>query len=215
MWDISDETVTTDSESNLNGAVVFRFVGLEVKLLLNKLGALSSCHLHATERVDTLLEEFGMSDSNSRDTPAVSEHRKEWRERNLKGEKPTRDATVPEPTFLLRACLGSLTYIACLCRPDVAEAVSAAARCPYRDLAIRMCRRILRYLAGTRDWGIGYSDKSRELFESTYRPLMTQSIVNGVFPSAVTFSDASFGSCPSTGRSVSGTLLCLFGTPYK
>lgn len=190
-----------------------RFAGLEIKLFLDSGGGSKSLLIHSEERIRCLLEDFEMSDAKKKATPAVDSHRKEWVRRIGAGVEPDRDNTEVDPEFKVKSALGSLQYISTICRPDIAESVGSAARRPFRDLAISMIRRIFRCLNGTLDWGIADNKEGGLAMESAHARYLGDFVADSHFPSAVTFSDSSFGSCPSLGRSVSGTLLTLFGTP--
>lgn len=120
-----------------------------------------------------------------------------------KHEDPaTIDSSAFPNTKLYQRIVGELNWIACGRRPDVAYAVSWLARANKEPTEHHFCvaLRVVRFLAGTADYALelkGNTGGRGELGE----PILSA------------FSDADLGGDPQTGRSTSGLVLCLGGSP--
>lgn len=103
-----------------------------------------------TEKV---LQRFGMTDSKSTKTPA---------EKGQPGDVPngTLDESIP-----FRSAVGSLMYLACATRPDIAYAVSRVSRSMAEPTSADWAsvKRIFRYLRGTSNFGLLYTSSDDEL----------------------------------------------------
>lgn len=118
-------------------------------------------------------------------------------------------------------CVGALQWAATVCRPDLASSTNclarAAARSPTQAMA-NCCRRVLRYIAGTRAVGVEYSPSiEKKLYESLRgiaehqeNEQMDKSKLEHPITS---YGNASFGSCYRTMRSVTGVIVYCYGCP--
>ena len=127
-----------------------------------------------------LLEKFGMEDCNKVDTP---------QEVNGKIPLATPSCNIGSPEAYRKA-VGSLVYLMSRTRPDIACAVRAVSEhlAAPTSVAWAALKRIFRYLKGTIDYGI------------TYRASDVNMGMHGV-------SDADWGGCINTRRSVTGSLV--------
>ncbi|CAB0034441.1 unnamed protein product [Trichogramma brassicae] len=130
-----------------------------------------------------ILKQFGMEDCNPMKTPAES-------------STPTdasTDIDALNKEIPYRSAIGSLMYLACATRPDIAYAVSRAARSMSNPSTSdwTAVKRILRYLKGTIDLGLNYTSTGREL---------------------CAFTDADFAGDVNTRRSTNGFVSLLGNT---
>ena len=106
--------------------------------------------------IDAVLKRFDMSDANERDTPL------EPKVRLSKADCPA----VPDKKVVkaYQQLVGSLMYIACATRPDIAYAVNTCAQFMTNPgpRHIEAAKHVLRYLKGTKDVGITYSKQTNE-----------------------------------------------------
>ena len=146
------------------------------------------------EYAKDLLRRFDFTDCRSEPTPA-STGTLTVRTTLSTSTRPTR---VTPSTFL--SVIGALLWLALITRPDIAQAVGAAARHGAQPTpeAIEMVKRILRYLAGSLDRSIVYSPLKHG------QPLQLKA-----------YSDSDWGGEESTGTSTSGMLILLNGTPVS
>lgn len=95
-----------------------------------------------------------------------------------------------------RQLIGSLMYLAVGTRADISFAVSALSQFLENpsELHWKAAKRVLRYIAGTRNLGIQYNSSN-------------------ISNTLVAYSDADYGSCPDTRRSISGIILTLNSGP--
>ncbi|SCZ98636.1 BZ3500_MvSof-1268-A1-R1_Chr3-1g05516 [Microbotryum saponariae] len=136
--------------------------------------------------VDAILEEYNMANASPRPTPLAAPST--LRNRVNSDFDP---ASIP-----YRAIVGKLLYLSGTTRPDIAFAVSKAARfCNnFEAEHWEVLKHILRYLVGTRNFGIRY--------QKTHQPM--SAILEG-------FVDADHGADPVTRRSVSGYVFTCAG----
>ncbi|SDA02957.1 BZ3500_MvSof-1268-A1-R1_Chr11-1g03235 [Microbotryum saponariae] len=136
--------------------------------------------------VDAILEEYNMANASPRPTPLAAPST--LRNRVNSDFDP---ASIP-----YRAIVGKLLYLSGTTRPDIAFAVSKAARfCNnFEAEHWEALKHILRYLVGTRNFGIRY--------QKTHQPM--SAILEG-------FVDADHGADPVTRRSVSGYVFTCAG----
>jgi hypothetical protein len=105
-----------------------------------------------------------------------------------------------------RALIGSLNYVACTTRPDIAFTVNQLAKYSnaptqaHWDVAINC----LRYLAGTKNWGLRLGS------ESGCNDEFLQGVVNGIMK-AHAYADANHATGIDDKRSISGYILLVFG----
>jgi hypothetical protein len=146
--------------------------------------------LDQTEFVRELLERFGMKDSTPVSTPMVA------RLSSVNaGEK-----LEAKDHELYRAIVGSLLYLACWSRPDIALAVSELSRfvsvpCHAHLVA---AKHLLRYLNGTKELGMVYSKPGNR------GPRDTANLLWG-------YVDSDWAGCPDSRKSTSGYVLMLNG----
>ena len=146
--------------------------------------------LNQTEYVQELLERFNMSDCVSTPTPIV--HR--LSEVNG-GEKLS-----PTEHEQYRNMVGSLLYLACWSRPDLAFAVSELSRfvsSPGQN-HLKAVKHLLRYLKGTQDLGLKFAKPKNT------GPMDRPNVLWG-------FVDSDWAGCPDSRRSTSGYALMLNG----
>ena len=106
--------------------------------------------------IETVLKRFDMGDANERDTPFVP------KTRLSKQDCPQ----VPnkQDVKAYQQLVGSLMYVACATRPDIAYAVNTCAQFmsnPGRS-HMEAAKHVLRYLKATKDVGITYSKQADE-----------------------------------------------------
>ncbi|MBW0462470.1 hypothetical protein O181_002185 [Austropuccinia psidii MF-1] len=134
--------------------------------------------------VNSLLELYGMSDCRSVATPLIpNEHL----------ETPSQEEAMEfkKLNTNYRSAIGSLSYISTATRPDISYAVSSLSQFLEKP-GIRQWNafmHVLRYLKGTANVGVTYKKNIEE--------------------QAITYSDADWGNCRVTRRSVSGHLILL------
>ena len=146
--------------------------------------------LNQSEYVQELLERFNMSDSLPTSTPIV--HR--LSEANG-GEKLS-----PLEHEQYRNMVGSMLYLACWSRPDIAFAVSELSRfvsSPGQN-HMKAVKHLLRYLKGTQDLGLKFAKPKNT------GPMDRPNILWG-------FVDSDWAGCPDSRRSTSGYALMLNG----
>ncbi|SGY12439.1 BQ5605_C011g06508 [Microbotryum silenes-dioicae] len=136
--------------------------------------------------VDAILEEHHMANASPRPTPLAAPST--LRNRADSGFDP---ASIP-----YRAIVGKLLYLSGTTRPDIAFAISKAARfCnDFTAEHWEALKHILRYLVGTRNFGIRY--------QKSFQPM--SAILEG-------FVDADHGADPVTRRSVLGYVFMCAG----
>ncbi|SCZ93248.1 BZ3500_MvSof-1268-A1-R1_Chr6-2g08557 [Microbotryum saponariae] len=136
--------------------------------------------------VDVILEEYNMANASPHPTPLAAPST--LRNRVNSDFDP---ASIP-----YHAIVGKLLYLSGTTRPDIAFAVSKAARfCNnFKAEHWEALKHILRYLVGTRNFGIQY--------QKTHQPM--SAILEG-------FVDADHGADPVTRRSVSGYVFTCAG----
>ena len=149
--------------------------------------------------IDKLLKQFNMADCKSVATPCVVSN-------DLSAGKPNTH-------FPIRQAVGSLLYIATVCRCDISYAVQRVARCVSNctEAVIKAVKRILAYLKGTRLVGLEYTPEIERNFYSVYSEIAKKA-GKEVGP-AVSFSDADFAGCSVSLRSTSGSIMYYKGTP--
>lgn len=158
------------------------FLGFEIKRNRER-RLLKICQTGYIKRV---LEKFNMNESNPSSIPAEPGM-------SLQNQRSESDRKIP-----YREAIGSLLFAARVCRPDIEFAVNYASHflsC-YDDTHWQVVKKIMRYLNGTRDFGIVYGN-SGSSFE-----------ISG-------FTDADYAGCVNTRRSRSGFVFVLNGGPIS
>jgi len=122
---------------------------------------------------------------------------------------------LPEVKFPLREFVGSLLYVATMCRPDISFATQRVARHTARPTApvVKAAKRILEYLASTRDEGLVYTPKNEESFRALYSEVAKAGGQTGDLGDTVAFGDADFAACTVTMKSTSGSIIYHRGVP--
>lgn len=145
--------------------------------------------LHQSTYIHTLLKNFDMENCNPVGVPADPH---QVLTSNIdEDENPGPGIDVP-----YRQLVGSLLYLAICTRTDISFAISALSQFLENpsDLHWKAAKRVLRYIAGTRIMGIEFNSSK------TSNVLMA-------------YSDADYGSCPETRKSISGVILTLNDGP--
>ena len=171
-----------------DGGVPSWFLGLAVDYDKEK----GELHLSQEAYVERLLESHGMSNAASVKTPAATK-------RLAKAEdQPTQEEEEYMNSFPYRQVVGSLLYLTCATRPDIAFAVQQLGRHVnnFRQEHWKAAKRVLRYLKGTSDFGITYT-RSKTLMP----------------PEG--FADADFAQDEETRRSVGGYVFMMNGGPVS
>jgi len=142
-------------------------------------------------KVDEILERFGMTECHPLTTPMTG---------NLKlTTAPTSDPNIP-----YRQAIGMLSYLAHATRPDIMYAVNYLSRFThgYGQEHWKAVKRIIRYLASTKDLAITYD---RALFDlkdpSTQIP--------------IGYCDADWGNNEEDSRSITGIIFTFCGGPIS
>jgi len=125
---------------------ISNFLGMQV----TRDRAARTLTLSSAQHVDQMLERFGMTDAKPAATPLPNKT-------VLTAATPDEPVLPPEVPY--RALIGSLNYVACWTRPDIAFAVSQCARFQERPAQRHWtaAKHILRYLKGTASLGLCYS----------------------------------------------------------
>lgn len=126
------------------------FLGMKVKQ------EETSIRLNQTEYLEKVLKRFGMSDCKIVKTPIES---------GMKLVKPQDENYIPPRELPYRELIGSLMYLAVCTRPDIAYAVSYLSQfnsC-FDQTHWTAAKRILRYLNGTKDFGLIFKKTGKKL----------------------------------------------------
>ncbi|CAK9821232.1 Retrovirus-related Pol polyprotein from transposon TNT 1-94 [Anthophora plagiata] len=156
------------------------FLGFEIKRDRER-RILKICQSGYIKRI---IEKFNMSEANPCSVPAEPGM-------FLPKQTPAVEGKIP-----YREAIGSLLFAARVCRPDIEYAVNYASQflsC-YDDTHWQAVKKILRYLNGTRDYGIVYGNSKSPLE------------ISG-------FTDADYAGCITTRKSRSGFVFILNGGP--
>ncbi|XP_073821575.1 uncharacterized protein [Musca autumnalis] len=131
-----------------------------------------------------ILEKFNFSECRAVSTPM---------------ESTTTVAEVQKSTndFPYRKAVGAIMYLMLGTRPDLAFSVGVLSRSLESPTSedVQRLKRVLRYIAGTLDYGIIYKTNGLKKLEC--------------------YSDADYGGCMSTGRSTTGVVACYAGSPIS
>ena len=137
-------------EFEIHIIVSSKFLGLQYSLRDN-----GDVILHQERYTNKLLETYGMLEAKSAPTPFM----------------PNPQLTPSEPfedNKLFREVVGALLYLSSQSRPDIAFSVGYLGRKLNNPTTIdwQIVKRLLRYLVGTRDLGIVYSNKGSRRLEA-------------------------------------------------
>ncbi|CAD7935075.1 unnamed protein product [Amoebophrya sp. A120] len=133
------------------GCEVYDLLGATLEYNASK----KTMRIHMAEAIDRVLKKFNMVDCRGVATPVLPG-------RQLPEIQTTEvDTSAPETSFPLRSLVGSLQYIACMCRVDIVYAVQRVAREVVNPTpqAVKAAKRILAYLKATREIGLEYPPK--------------------------------------------------------
>ena len=150
-------------------------------MLITRDRAAKTIKLSQPRHINDLLAKFQMTDAKPYETPSSAAIK-------LTAEGEPLDTTV----YPYSTAIGSLMYIASCTRPDIAQAVGALARYMAAPTTAHWTavKHILRYLAGTPDYGITYGPDTFSL---------------------AAYCDASYAGCLDTRRSTTGYVFILNG----
>lgn len=173
------------SHFNVTVDVANEFVGMQIERNREKgmLQISQPCY------IDKILAKFNMTEANPLSVPA---------EPGLYLNKHDTDGNkrVKNERFPYREAVGSLLFAARVCRVDIEYAVNYASQFldSFGQEHWQAVKRILRYLKGTRNYGITFGN-------------------SGSYTSVTGFTDADYAGCLETRRSRSGFVFLLNGGP--
>jgi hypothetical protein len=146
--------------------------------------------LHQEMYVESLLEKYGEGDLTQYSTPAETNTYKQVEDFVKSKKEPVKT------TYPYRQVVGTLLYLTCMTRPDIANIVRYLARFMnnFHALHVKFVKRVLGYLRGTKDVGI------------VYRRQMVPNVLTA-------YSDSSYADDYFTGRSTNGIVLMFNGGP--
>ena len=161
-----------------------------------------------TKYIHDVLQRFGMENCNPAKTPLPQGAH------FLKQDCPT----TPDPKVVneYRSMIGSINYLAVATRPDLALAVSLASQVMESPASMHVLwvKHILKYLKGTTDLGITYTQQANQPTLQGYShgikrlEQLPLSILQG-------YSDSDWAGCRETRRSHSGYVFQLNGGPVS
>ncbi len=191
-------------KKDTDGNVSFDLLGCDIVLNPSKRTLRMSMEVY----IRKLLKRFDMESAKGRNHPSFDEA-------NLY------NANALPSTFKFRAVVGALQWLCCSCRPDLAHATNMLARASSRPVTNSMAkcaRLVLRYLSHTVDVGLTYSPEQETEFYDKFRGLCDHPENVGASQADIdsalhSFSDASFGVVYQSMKSISGSLVCLYGFP--
>lgn len=154
------------------------FLGLEIKR------SDDSVKISQKSYAKKILEKFNFSECRAVSTPM------ENIATVVEVQKSTND-------FPYRQAVGAIMYLMLGTRPDLAFSVGVLSRALESPTSedVQRLKRVLRYIAGTLDYGIIYKTNGEKKLEC--------------------YSDADYGGCTSTGRSTTGVVACYAGSPIS
>jgi hypothetical protein len=159
--------------------------------------------------IDKMVKRFHLEKAKMAKTPVFDEHAVY---RSV--ERAEKDPKLVVKDWNLKAALGCLQWCSTVCRPDVAQPISALGRLASRPVTAEVrsaCKRIMTYLNYSKLEGVYYSKEHEQAFETTYKNLVKGDQLKK-FNDINLFSDASFASCYISMRSISGAVLYYRGT---
>jgi len=153
--------------------------------------------------IQHLLEEYGMDDCVSSDTPStdinvlhgVSKSTESMKEKNPLAEEERFHPQVQVKNY--RSVIGSLQYLTCCTLPVIADAVNKLAQFSNdpQPQHVRALRKVLRYLSGHRADRLTYTGGNP----------------NSGVPTITAYSDADFAEDPTTRKSTTGWVVMMCG----
>jgi hypothetical protein len=141
----------------------------------------NSIKIDQSKYLQDILKRFDMVECRTYSAPAIAE---EYRDR---------DSEVPTDSSLYKQLIGSLIYLSVITRPDISFAVGKLSKYMQQPTEPDMVAafRVLRYLAGTQDRGITYSNTGDSNF--------------------VAYADADWAGDKTTAKSTSGYVITFAG----
>ena len=125
----------------------------------------------------------------------------------------------PEIKFPVREAVGSLSWLVCVCRPDICHPVNVLARVvnkPVRKGIVNSIKKVMRYVISTPKIGVFYSPDNERSFRNTLRKILQEHAPDGDVKRLIRdwnlFNDASFASCHVTMLSTSGAIDYFLGS---
>jgi hypothetical protein len=167
--------------------------------------------LTMTKYIDDCLQRFNMTNCNAVSTPMIAN--------SVLTATDTTDTPFEDPNEY-RSCVGALLFLCTQIRPDCSNAISHCARYMQSPMTShwQACKRILRYLAGTKDVGIRFNGNSDQEFHGRMSFNFKGADVTErkkLFKAGqlVGYSDADWARDLDTRRSQSGYIYLLAGAP--
>jgi hypothetical protein len=147
-----------------------------------------SVQINQSQYIDDLLQRFEMTNCNPVSTPMI--------QRLSEKSEPL----TPQEHNQYRNLIGSMLYLSCWTRPDIAFAVSELSRFVSSPCQIHMlaAKHLLRYLKGTKDLGLQFTKPKDQSSRNQTNILWG-------------FVDSDWAGCPLTRRSTTGYVLMLNG----
>jgi hypothetical protein len=154
------------------------------------------------------LERYGLQECKVAPTPGVV-----GSATFLAPNQPGEDAVSDPPADkqLYQELIGTLMYSAVSCRPDIAYQVQLLARSMQAPRMRHMtaAKRVLRYLAGTKEVGLAFGSRNGDkVADSRGRD-------NGISLDVCCFADADWANCPVERKSVYGWVAKVNGNPIS
>ena len=154
--------------------------------------------------IEKVMKEFGMEDCSPVSDPSFSFKSVAAA---MKSQKPT--------NFPIKRAIGMLNWLVSSTRPDILMPVQAIAKLSAlgcTQALVNVTKKVIRYLSGTKEYGIEWSREREASFHRLYSSLLPEDEQHRLGRVAH-FSDASFASCPKTLKSTSGMITYLRGSP--
>ncbi|KAG9512183.1 hypothetical protein KCU93_g10402, partial [Aureobasidium melanogenum] len=147
-----------------------------------------SVHLHQAAYIQQILERFGMEDIYPRHIPMRTD---------CKLSQNTGPAKPKDFIRLYQSKVGSLLYLSCIARPDLAEAVGVVSRYNSNpnDSHMEAVDQIIAYIKATPNLGLCYSKDPHDELHA--------------------YSDADWAGCKDSARSTTGWVVMLSGAPIS
>ena len=159
------------------------FLGLEIKRESDRI------RISQAPQARKILERYNFAGCKPVTTPMISPV-----EAEKEGPELSEGQPAPAAGFPFRQAVGAIMYLMLGSRPDLAYSIGVLSRKLENpdENDIRMLKRVLRYIAGTIDFGI------------TYTRTGTAAVLEA-------YSDSDYGGCFQTGRSTSGIVVKYAG----
>jgi hypothetical protein len=155
----SDPSYLEQFKKDLSAHFELKVLGVPQKLLgiqLQWAKDFEAVHLRAEQLIDELIKEHKIDVSTPEPTPMRADYRPRKADAPTEEERKTKQ--FKDLTLRYQQIVGSFIFISNTCRPDISYATNQLCRrmsCPnHADL--EAAHHLVRYLAGTKDMGIGY-----------------------------------------------------------